>query len=48
MYFRLDAHSEVAIECRVARVGIDHLGLQFAPAQEERIQCLLLAVGRAP
>jgi hypothetical protein len=46
LFFRLDARSEVAIEGQVARVGIDHLGVQFAPAQEERIQRLLLAAGK--
>jgi len=46
MYFRLDARSEVAIDGSVARVGVDHLGLQFAPEQEAQIQSLLTAVGR--
>ena len=48
VFFRLDASSEVSIEGHVARVGVDHLGLQFAPAQEARIQELLSAVGKAP
>lgn len=48
MYFRYDADHEVAIEGRVARIGVDHLGLQFAPAQEEQIRSLLTAVGRSP
>lgn len=46
MYVRLDARSEVAIEGQVTRVGIDHLGVQFAPAQEDPIQRLLLAVSK--
>ena len=46
VFFRLDASSEVAIEGLVARVGVDHLGLQFAPAQEARIQALMSAVGK--
>lgn len=46
-YFRLDARSELAIEGQVVRVGVDHLGLQFAPAQEQQVQRLLAAVGKA-
>ena len=48
MYFRLDARSELALEARVARVGIDHLGVQFGPAQENQIRTLLQAVSKAP
>jgi hypothetical protein len=44
MYFRLDARSEVAVESSVVRVGVDHLGLKFAPAQEAKINSLLSAV----
>jgi len=46
LYFRLDARSELAIEGRVIRVGIDHLGLQFAPAQQAQIESLLQVVGK--
>jgi hypothetical protein len=46
LFFRLDARNELAIEGSVARVGVDHLGLQFAPAQEAQIQSLLSAVGK--
>jgi hypothetical protein len=46
LFFRLDARSEVAIEGSVVRIGVDHLGLQFAPAQEKQIQTLLSAVGK--
>jgi hypothetical protein len=44
MYVRLDTRNEVAIHGRVTRVGVDHLGVQFAPEQDERIQTLLQAV----
>jgi len=46
LFFRLDADNELAIEGSVARVGVDHLGLRFAPAQEAQIQSLLSTVGR--
>lgn len=34
----------VVLEGRVARVAVDHLGLEFAPAQEAQIQRLLHAI----
>jgi len=46
LFFRLDPGHELAIEGSVARVGVDHLGLQFAPAQEAQIRSLLSAIGR--
>jgi hypothetical protein len=41
MFFRLDASHQVTIEGRVTRVAVDHLGLEFAPAQETEIRNLL-------
>jgi hypothetical protein len=46
MYFRLDACNQVSIEGRVTRVAVDHLGLEFAPAQEAQIQSLLSSAER--
>lgn len=34
----------VVLQGRVARVAVDHIGLEFAPAQEARIQHLLHAI----
>lgn len=34
----------VVLQGRVARVAVDHLGLEFAPAQEDRIRQLLDAI----
>lgn len=34
----------VVLQGRVARVAVDHLGLEFAPAQEDRIRQLLHAI----
>jgi hypothetical protein len=48
MFFRLDARSELAIEGKVARVGVDHVGVQFGPAQENQIRTLLQSVSKAP
>lgn len=41
MYFAFDMNEAIALEGRVTRVGIDHMGVAFAPDQEARIQALL-------
>jgi hypothetical protein len=46
MFFRVDASHQVTIEGRVTRVAVDHLGLEFAPAQEAQIQSLLNSATR--
>jgi hypothetical protein len=44
MYFLPDTRDAVTLEARVTRVAIDHLGVAFAPEQEERIRTLLDAI----
>ena len=46
VFFLFDTSDAVTLEGRVARVAVDHMGVQFAPEQEERIRQLLDAVGR--
>jgi len=41
IFFLFDTDSPIMLEGRVIRVAIDHLGLEFAPDQEERIRDLL-------
>ncbi len=44
LFFLLDKTNVIVLEGRVARVGIDHLGVQFAPSQEQSIHQLLAEV----
>jgi hypothetical protein len=46
VFFRVDSEREIALDTRVVRVAIDHLGLEFAPAQDERIAALLEEIGQ--
>ena len=46
VFFRVDSDREIALDTHVVRVAIDHLGLQFDPAQEERIEALLEEMGQ--
>jgi hypothetical protein len=41
VFFLLDTADAVALEARVVRVAVDHLGLEFAPTQERRIEHLM-------
>lgn len=41
MFFEIDPIQTVTVQGRVVRVGIDHLGVQFAPEQERQIYELL-------
>lgn len=44
VYFRVDS-DEFALTGHVTRVTIDHLGIAFDPAQDERIESLFAALG---
>lgn len=46
VFFLFDTSDAVTLEGRVTRVAVDHMGVQFAPEQEERIRALLDAVSR--
>jgi hypothetical protein len=46
VFFRVDSDREIALDTHVVRVAIDHLGLEFDPAQDERIEQLLEEVGQ--
>jgi hypothetical protein len=46
VFFLFDTSDAVTLEGRVTRVAVDHMGVQFAPEQEERIRALLDVVGR--
>lgn len=41
LFFQLDDDDTVILRARVARVAVDHLGLQFAPFQERDIRHLM-------
>jgi len=43
--FLFDTDQPIVLQCRVIRVTVDHLAVEFEPAQEEHIQHLLDAVG---
>lgn len=45
LFFQVDAEHAIRLEGHVTRVAIDHLGVQFDPAQDERIRDLLDAFG---
>ena len=46
VFFLFDTSDAITLEGRVTRVAVDHMGVQFAPEQEERIRELLDAVSR--
>jgi hypothetical protein len=48
MYFLPDSDDAVTLDARVTRVGIDHMGVAFAPEQEVRILALLDAISDRP
>jgi PilZ domain-containing protein len=41
VFFLTDTEDATVLAVRITRVAVDHLGLEFAPAQEEQIQHLL-------
>jgi hypothetical protein len=41
IYFILDQETVIALTARVVRVTDDHLGVEFVPGQDERIESLL-------
>ncbi|MFC5568765.1 PilZ domain-containing protein [Lysobacter yangpyeongensis] len=44
LFFEIDPVQTVAVQGRVVRVCVDHLGVQFAPAQERQIYELLTSL----
>jgi hypothetical protein len=44
LFFEIDPIQTVAVDGRVVRVCIDHLGVQFAPKQERQIHELLTSL----
>ncbi|MFS8063749.1 MAG: PilZ domain-containing protein [Luteimonas sp.] len=48
MYFLPDSDDAITLDARVTRVGIDHMGVAFAPEQEDRILALLDAISDRP
>ena len=45
--FQVDATHSLALHARVTRVCADHMGVEFAPAQEARIEQVLRELGVA-
>lgn len=41
VFFLFDTDHPIVLEGHVTRVAVDHLGLEFSPAQEEQIRELL-------
>lgn len=41
LFFLLDDNETVVLNASIVRVAIDHLGVQFAPSQEEDIRYLM-------
>lgn len=44
LFFEIDPIQTVVVQGRVVRVCVDHLGVQFAPAQERQIHELLRSI----
>ena len=45
VFFVFDGYQSIMLESHVARIAIDHMGLEFEPAQEDRIRQLLEVAG---
>jgi hypothetical protein len=45
VFFVFDGHQSIVLQSHVARIAIDHMGLEFDPAQEDRIRQLLDVAG---
>ena len=41
LYFMLDQETVISIAARLVRAGEEHLGVEFLPGQDDRIQALL-------
>ena len=41
VFFLFDTDDAITLQGQVSRVAVDHMGVEFAPAQEERIRALL-------
>jgi len=48
MYFLPDSDEAITLDAQVTRIGIDHMGVAFAPEQEDRILMLLDAISERP
>ena len=48
MYFMPDSDDAITLDAQVTRIGIDHMGVAFAPEQEDRILMLLDAISERP
>lgn len=44
VFFLYDTSDAITLEGQVTRVAVDHMGVAFAPAQEDRIRLLLDAL----
>lgn len=47
LFFLLDETETVILNAHIVRVAIDHLGVQFAPAQEDDIRHLMTELAAA-
>jgi len=47
LFFQLDDNETVTLNGNIVRVAIDHLGVQFAPAQDEQIRYLMSELVRS-
>ena len=45
LYFDADSEGEITLQGHVTRVGLDDIGVEFEPAQEDRIRELLETLG---
>ncbi|WP_166212611.1 PilZ domain-containing protein [Cognatiluteimonas telluris] len=44
--FLADSPTPLMLKARVARVGMDHLGVEFDPVQDDSVRALLEGLGR--
>ena len=45
VFFVFDGYQAIMLESHVTRIAVDHMGLEFEPAQEDRIRHLLDVAG---
>lgn len=45
VFFVFDGYQAIMLESHVARIAVDHMGLEFEPAQEDLIEHLLDVAG---
>ena len=46
MFFEVGGEDEIALQGHVSRVSVDHMGVSFDDAQEDRVQQLFEAIGK--